>query len=222
MSPRARSGEVPAIPDHKRIDAALRERATRLATDYLDFVDHAADAVKLEVWTHFGFPHAREYFEQRVQVSYRTVMRWLTIHSALGRLAPAEQAEARAVVATIGSHKASVIAPMFGRHGDWRDWTHLARELSEADLQAHVSEVTGALPRGRTAAPKPGHDFFQTLMRYVPPDVEEHVRAVFEALMRFGDIGNPLVAFLVMVDMAARDLEASGQRIGLDSDEPSG
>ena len=178
---------------------------------YLDFVETARQAVEAKVWERFGFVDAKPYWEQRIGLKFRTVHRWLAIGDAVHRLPEAEQPELREALARLGSHKAGVLAPILGRDGeDWRAWVELAEGATESQLQGSVSEATGARPRGLT---EPGGRFLRAILAAVPPERAGQVEAVFVALMKAGEMTNPVAAFLVMVDLAQRDLADQGVEV---------
>jgi hypothetical protein len=209
--------DLPALKPYEQVDTALRQSAARIAGSFFGFVDLAARAIDEQVYVHYGFSDPFPYFEQRIGIKYRTVKRWLSIREAVARLPEGEQPEAREALATIGAHKAGVIAPLLGseKAADWRALVDLADGSTEDAIQEHVSTVTGTTRR--RADGTPGARFLAGILQHIHPDVQDYVREVFTVLMREYEADDPRAAFLIMVDMANRDLGDAGvdvKRVG--------
>ena len=205
--------EPPALADHERIDLALRQASVRIAQRFMDLVELAAQAIDQKVHERFGYLSPDAYFEDRVHLAPRTVYKWLRIRAAVLSLPPEDQAEAREALATVGSHKAKVLVPVLTREGeDWRAWVKKAEGMKEEALQWAVSQRTGALPRGASAA-GPGQAFLRHVLNIVPPESRPFVAGVFDALMKFGELENPIAVFLLLCDLGARDLAAQGVEV---------
>ena len=204
---------VMALPDHERIDLALQQAAVRIAQRFMEFVELAAQAIDQKVHERFGYLSPDQYFQERVKIAPRTVYRWLRIRQAILALPPEEQPEAKEAMASLGSHKASVLVPVLEREGEaWREWVQRAETMTEEALQWQVSEKLGSRPRG-PAATEPGYTFLRRVLSMMPPEAEPHVEAVFTALMRHAEIKNPVAAFLIMVDKMAQYLGEEGVKV---------
>lgn len=202
----------PALAPWERLDLELRQAAQRISRDFLAFSDLALRAIRERTHEHFGFSDASLYLTERIGVSYRTVRRWLSVAEAIEAL-PAEQHQsAREALAQLGAHKAAALAPVFGRDGlDWRQYAEFALGATVEAVQGRVSADLGLKPRGPLSAP--GERFLGWLLNQMPPEVQDYVREVFEALMDVGEHRNPVAAMITMIDLAARDLAAQGRAV---------
>ena len=206
------------LKPYEQVDADLRQSAARIAGSFFAFVDLAARAIDEQVYVHYGFRDSMAYFESRVGIKYRTVKRWLSIRTAVQRLPEDEQADARKALAAIGAHKASVLAPLLGQPPkagasvkDWRETVRIAESATEEGLQEYVSGLTGA---GRKPADgSVGARFLSGILIHIHPDLQDYVRDVFDALMKEYDLNDPRAAFVIMLDMANRDLGDSGVEV---------
>src|SRR5262249_35100324 len=98
-----------------------------------------------------GTPYETEeaYFREVLGLaSWRTAYKRLAIGRMLWSFGEAERAGIRAAVVMVGVAKASIVTPAIERFGDWRAWLDTAGRLSGVLLQAKVSSILEALPRG--------------------------------------------------------------------------
>ena len=206
------------LKPYEQVDAELRQSAAKIAGSFFDFVDLAARAIDEQVYVHFGFTDPLPYFQQRVGIKYRTVKRWLSIRVAVLRLPEDEQVDARKALAGIGAHKASVLAPLIGQPPkagepvrDWRETVRIAETSTEEGLQEYVTGLTGA--SRKTSDGSAGARFLGGILLHMHPDVQPYVQAVFDALAKEYELTDPRAAFLIMIDMANRDLGDSGVEV---------
>ena len=201
--------EVPALHRHEVVDLALREGARRIEASYMEWIEHAREAIDGQYYVKYGFTDPGPYFTERVRVSYRTVRRRLSILEGLRRLPESEQRDARAALAEVGAHKAGEIARILGRDGasPWRDLVDLAQSMSEDALREEISVRLGTRPRG-LPADHPGDRFLRFLLNNVPPEVKDHVEQTMAAIMRRFEFANAVSAFLILVDLGAQEAAA--------------
>lgn len=197
---------VPELSRPEVVDLELRQRAVRLEDDFLGFCELAREALDGKYYLDLGFPDFDTYAVERLGSSYRTLRRGLAALEAVRRLPPADQAPARQALAELGSHKSGALAPALTPE-NWRDWVTRASGASVAALQAAVSAALGAKRRGR---PAPDDPFLERLIRLLPEDVEDRVRAVFKAGQRQMETSGGVAVFLTMLDVFERDLGDQG------------
>jgi hypothetical protein len=118
--------------------------------------------------------------------SWRTAYKRLAIGRMLLSFDESERLVLRAAMAEVGLAKASVVAPAIERFGEWKTWLELALQCSTVVLQARVSQVLEALPRGREPSP-PGERFRRAILGAMP-DIE-----AMELVERFFEIGAKVV-----------------------------
>ena len=197
---------------HERRDTALRQWSQRLAAGCVDFAEVAADSIAAKDYERFGYPDADAYFESRIGVRYRTVLRYISILDGLRALPAGDIDEARGVLAQLGTHRAAVLAPALAKEpADWREWVALARQGTEEALQEAVSSVLGLKPRGKAGAP--GERLLAYLLTQVPPERAAQVLWVFREMGKLGDAQNPMnpvAVLLQLVDLGEQDLGAAG------------
>lgn len=163
---------------HEALDQRGRQLVGEITSRFLDLAVVAAEVLEKKTYERFKFLDPGPYFEERWGISYRTVRRVLTVHEGLMRLPEGDRSEARVAVAALGSHKASVIAPLLGREDqDWRTVVQTASRTPETALQAEVSRVTGARPRGLLS--DPGERFLNMILNQVPVDARDEVEETF-------------------------------------------
>ena len=111
-----------------------------------------------------------------------------------------------------------MLAPIIGQApkpgedlADWRALVKVAEVSTEEALQEHVSGLTG-LAR-RKADGSAGQRFLSGILQHIHPDLQDYVRDVFDALMKEYDLNDPRAAFVIMLDMANRDLGDSGVEV---------
>lgn len=200
---------------HEDLDTRGRQLVGEITSRFLDLAVVAAEVLEKKTYERFRFVDPGPYFEQRWGIGYRTVRRILTVHEGLMRLPEAERSEARQAVAALGSHKAGVIAPLLGREDqDWREVVQTAETVSEPVLQARVSQITGAKPRGALG---PGEAFLRWLLNQVPPDTREEVEETFNMGLILSGSKNPMGVFLRMVQESRASWSAriaDGERSG--------
>ncbi len=215
MTRRALAKPTEAVVPMKTPEAlheAICARCLAIERGFLVLMDLLVTAHEQTIWQHLGYEDARRYFEEAVGISYRAVRRLLSIHTAVQRLPEAERPELRKALAQIGTHKASVLAPLLGSdEQDWRAWVGQAKTLTEDALQARVSEATGAPRRGAAASQEPGEKLLAAVLRFMPPEQQPRVEAVLRLTTAARtDSRNLIAGFLAMVDLAQADLGASG------------
>ena len=215
----ATEAKMPVPGSPAALHEAICARCLAIESDFLVLMDLLASAHAKTIWQHLGFEDARRYFEESVGLSYRTVTRLLSIHTAVLRVPEAEWPELRTALARIGTHKASVLAPLLGadEHSDWRVWLEQAKGLTEDALQAKVSAATGAPPRGAAAGnQEPGEKLLAAVLRFMPPEQQKRVEVVLRLTTAARTDSRNLVAgFLAMVDLAQADLGAAGIEVRL-------
>lgn len=209
--------EESALTDAQALHEAICARCLAIEGDFLRLMDLLAEAHATKLWESLGYEDARRYFEGAVGLSYRTVTRLLSIHTAVLRVPEAEWPDLRKALAQIGTHKASVLAPLLGsdEHRDWRAWVGQAKALTEDALQARVSEATGAPRRGAAASDQePGEKLLAAVLRFMPPEQQKRVEVVLRLTTAARtDSRNLIAGFLAMIDLAQADLGASGVEV---------
>ncbi len=203
---------LPPVEPWVEGDLKLRQLANRIETDYLEFCELARHVQKEGWHTRFGYVDIGDYFEERIGLSYRTLRRRFAVLEAIEKLPPAEQAEARATMVELGSHKAAALAPMLGQEGtDWREASDFARRATEDAVQNMVSEKLGRPHRGLPASQHPGDRFLGYLLNVVPPEEHDRTEWVFQELMKIAGSHNPMAVFLVLVGLGEQELAAHGK-----------
>jgi len=206
-----RNDALPALDPWIEGDLKLQQLAKRIETDYLDFCELAKTAMQEQWHTRFGFVDARDYFEQRIGLSYRTLRRRFTILEAIEKLPAAEQAEARAAMVELGSHKAAALAPILEEApGEWRKAAEFAKTATEDAVQSMVSERLGAPHRGLPAQEHPGSRFLRQILNQVPPEEHDRTEWVFRELSKIAGSVNAVSIFLVLVNLGEQELAAVG------------
>ena len=192
-------------------DLKMRQLAQRIETDYLDFCTLAKQAMEQGWHTRFGFVDPGDYFEERIGLSWRTLRRRFTILEAIEKLPPADQAEAKATMVELGSHKAAALAPILREEGaDWKKAAEFARGATEEAVQSMVSEKLNLPHRGLRASQHPGDRFLGYILNTVPPEEHDRVERAFTAGFKILESHNAMAVFLVMVNVFIRDLADSG------------
>ena len=200
---------APAVPRHEEVDTLLRQHVKRIELGFFEFLELADEAISGKYHEKWGYVDAGPYFEERIGVGYRSLCRRLAVLEGLRALPPAEMPHAKEVLAELGAHRASILAPAFKQEpGDWREWVELAHGSTEDALQEAVSSALGLRPRGKAGAP--GERFLGYMLNAVPPDRREQVAWVFQEMAKIGgDPGNkwsPLAVFLQLVNFGETEL----------------
>lgn len=164
--------DLPALPEHERLDLRMRQAVRQIGTAWLGLVEDARVFLDGSYWYKWGYTRPEEYFLDHLGLTYRTVRRWLTVLEGLRRLPPPDYEPAKDALLELGAHKAAVLAPVLGREGeDWRAWTAHAAEWTEARLQEAVSERCGHRPRGAPSAP--GERWYRALLSDLPDELQD-------------------------------------------------
>jgi hypothetical protein len=196
----------------QQIDAQLMDVASRTKLNFMELAKLAAEAISKRVFEHMGYLDEVQYFDQRIQVPYRTLRRWLQANAGVERLEKEEQEEAREKLGNLGVHKAASLGPVLGRPTvDWRDEVKFAERATTSAVQARASDITGAKPRGLPS--EPGMKFLKFIINQMPPNKADEVEAIFEAVMKFADVKHPVAAFLLMCDIVRNELGNHGVEI---------
>lgn len=172
--------QILVIPRHDTLDLSLRQRAQRIATDFLAFAEDALEFIEIKGYERFGFLSEADYFTVRVGISYRSLRRWLSVAEALRALPDAERASARGQIEAVGGHKAAILAPLIGAE-PLSEWVEKAQALSEDQLQAQVSRALGHKPRGEIT--EPGERFERYVLNLMP---DAEARTLAERFFRVG------------------------------------
>lgn len=202
-------GSIPGLPEAERLDLELRQRAQRLAGEFLAFAERAQAAIDAGVPARFGYVDPETYFEERIGLSWRSIRRWLAVVEGLRRLPDdAARQSAAAAVSALGGQKAAILAPVLGRAGEnWETWTHRAATLPRERLQAEVSAAVGAKPRGEDP---PGAAFLRFILSRLPDEeTRALVGSVFEAVFELTGSPNAVGAFIHIVQEASSDIFAA-------------
>ncbi len=162
-----------------------------------------------------AYDSEESYFREVLGLaSWRTAYKRLAIGRLLAAFSEPERGAIRAALAKIGVAKATVIAPAIERTGDWQVWADLARQLAYPVLQARVSAVLEALPRGRE--PSPPGDRFRRAILSAMPDIEamELVERFFEVGVKVVGTPHPIAIFLAGCRecLAEWEVQAAGWR----------
>lgn len=207
---------LPVLPDHERIDLALRQAKARGEEYLFGLLVLVEQATAARAHEHYAFPNAADYLTDRLGLSHRSILRLLAIGGALERLHPEEREDVRRALLTMGVARAAIVAPAVGRDDvDWQALVERAAETAPEDLQATVSALLGIsrkrAPRAATGGVR------ETLLAKLPPDTHDEMRAVFNAIMAEAgdaDDGTAEVAALIWIMRVARkELEAMGVRL---------
>src|SRR5262249_15198269 len=137
------------------------------------------------------------YFREVLGLSsWRTAYKRLAIGRMLMAFAEPERGLVREAIATVGVAKAAIVVPVIEREGAWRRWLQIAEELPAVALQAQVSMMLQAQPRGREPSP-PGERFRRSVLAAMP-DIEamEVVERFFDLGARVVGTGHPIAIFL--------------------------
>ena len=168
-----------SLADSRRatvVDAELRERSTRLESDFLAIVELVIEARDGQYYTRFGFVDLAPYLEARLGLSARSVLRRVGAVEALLTLPAGVQQQARAAMAAVGATKAAILTPAIRRDpAGALDWLqHAAAEPAER-LQERVSRALGLKPRGVP----PAEDLvLRFLLNQCPPEARDELAAV--------------------------------------------
>jgi hypothetical protein len=196
--------KVPALEEHEKIDLALRQMGRRLGQSFLDAAALIHRARESRYYQRFGFEDVLKYAESRLQVSYRTLARWLACWEAVLRVSEPEQEEVKAAFAEIGSHKSGVLAPAVGHpEADWRQLAEFAKKATEEGLQERVSAETG---RARTpAGDEPGAKFYRFLLNNCPPEAKDLIEQTFEMGFKICGSKNSWAVLIALCEEQAPD-----------------
>ncbi len=162
-----------------------------------------------------AYESEESYFREVLGLaSWRTAYKRLAIGRMLSAFPEPERGAIRAALAQIGVAKATVIAPAIEHTGAWQVWADLARQLAYPVLQARVSAILEALPRGREPSP-PGEHFRRAILSAMP-DIEamELVERFFEIGARVVESDHPIAIFLAGCRecLAEWEVQAAGWR----------
>lgn len=182
-----------------QVDAELRQRATRLETDFFAICDLVEEVRAESYHARFGFVDVERYLEDRIGLSYRSIARRLGTAKAVRGLPERDRPEATARLAALGATKAAILAPALKQDPDgWRDWTKTAATESVDGLQQKVTTALGLKARGATLD-APGARWLAYTLNQVPPDTREEVAAVFTLGETVAESDNAVQVFLCMV-----------------------
>jgi hypothetical protein len=127
--------------------------------------------------------------------SWRTAYKRLAIGRMLEQFPEPEREAVRAAIAQVGLAKATIVVPAIERAGEWATWMALARQLAYPVLQARVSAVLQALPRGEPSPP--GERFRRAILSAMPDlDAMEVVERFFTLGARVVGTPHPIGIFL--------------------------
>ena len=186
--------------------------ARRIMDSFFDFAAVASEIIQDKDYERYGYVDHGAYFLQEHGVKSRTLYRYLRAYKAHAMLPVADQPAAREAMVALGSHKAEILAAVITRDGeDWRAWLTRAAEIPASELQEEVNAAVGLRPRG--AQPAPGEVFYRMVLAHVPPDAQERVSKVFDAIAAEYECRSRMGAFLTMVEIAVVDLAASGRLV---------
>lgn len=171
---------APGLEEHEKIDLALRQMGRRMGQSFLAAAALIHQAQEQRAYQRFGFEDVLKYAEDRLQIKYRTLKRWLACWEAVLRVPEPQQAEVKAAFAEIGSHKAGVLAPAVGHEdADWRVLAQFAVKATEEALQERVSADLGHARAG--SGDDPGAKFLRYLLTNCPPEAEALIKETFES-----------------------------------------
>jgi len=201
------------------LDLALRDAALNYHTSLGRFTALAAQALDQEIWTYFGFSDQREYFEERLGISWRTVCRCLSIHRAVEALPGAERDEVRGALLHIGIKKSAILVPALraatGGTGNWRDWIQDARAFSSTALQARVSEALGT-GRARVESLAEQNKGLGWLLNHLPPQLAPWAESIFRGIARRLESQNLSYIIIALLWCAETELAS----VGIEVDPP--
>lgn len=207
------SSTLPVVPRHEEVDTLLKSHVKRIELGFFEFLDLADEAIEGKYYEKWGYVDAQPYFEERIGIGYRTLCRRMATLDGLRALPPADLPQAKDVLAELGTHRASILAPALKKEpADWREWVELARGSTEEALQEAVSSALGSRPRGKASAP--GEKFLAYLVNAVPPDRREQVEWVFQEMAKIG--GDPankwsaMAVFLQLINFGENELAGHG------------
>lgn len=189
--------EALARIDYDELHLKVQQAFKRTGHAFLELADILWEACEAKIWERYRCADPARYFDQYHGASYRTVRRLLSIREALEVVPAEERRQLKAAYAEIGVSKSAVISTAVKHGHDWHDLVENARDVSEDQLQAHVSKLTGALPRGATA--EPGQRLYRFLHANVPPDQQILVEEAFELGRKVTGSRNPHVILGAML-----------------------
>ena len=186
---------LPAQPEHERLRLEMHQCVERAAGSLIDFAERAAQFIAKGYYARYGCEDARTYFAQQGPVSWRTCQKALAVWEGLCRLPEPERPAARKALAAIGSHKASILAPLLGETGqDWRKWIDFAEGATEEAVQEAVSAARGAQPRGAAAPPE--ERLARLILANLPEEARPEVEQVFEGMYQIMGSRNSYAAVI--------------------------
>lgn len=145
----------PAKAVAQRLDSQLVASVRSMSSEYFRFLDAAERLIRDKTYEVLGFEDVEDYFESHLGVAYRVVRKRLVINQALRRIPEKHRRECYGQLVDVGVLRASIIAPVLGKHGDWREWVTKAQDLGIADLQTAVNRVLKARKKKGETEPQP-------------------------------------------------------------------
>ena len=201
---------LPVLPDHDRLDLALRQAHQRGEAYLFSLLSLVEQAHALRAHEHFGFPNAAEYLQDRLGQSHRSVQRLQALVAALQRVPEADRESVRADLLGLGLARTAIVAPALGREGI--DWPALVKMANASDIEAVQARVSIMLGIERRKAIRPAKGGVrETLMRSLPPDVHEEVGQVFDAIMAEAETDNETAVVVWLFRIARKELESMGR-----------
>lgn len=203
---------LPALPDHDRLDLALRQAHQRGEAYLFSLLSLVEQAHALRAHEHFGFANAAEYLQDRLGQSHRSVQRLQALVAALLRVPEADRESARADLLGLGLARAAIVAPALGR--EEIDWPALVQMANASDIEAVQSHVSSLLGIERRKAIRPARDGIRrVLLDRLPPDVRDEVDEVFSVLMTEAETTSEEAVVIWMVRLVRKELEAMGRLV---------
>ena len=200
---------LPALSRPETVDLALRQMVARLEADFYQFVELLQEALDGAYYRALGYADPARYVEDHLGLSYSSVRRRLRVLEGVRALPAGEQDAAKSALATIGSHKAGILAAILKdphEKAHWAAWVEDAGLWTVEELQAGVTKLLHLTARG-AAAPDP---VLTRLCKCIPPDAVERItRLVTVGKLALGTDSTSAV-ILMAFDVFARDLADQG------------
>jgi hypothetical protein len=197
-----------------------------IETGFIKVAADIAEAYRTRIWEFFGDEPPELFFQNKIGLGIRTILRLKAIHEALDRLPIEERLGAELALAKIGSHKAAVLAPVIGNHEKpLGEWLVIAADprTTEKTLQAAVSVATGATRQARAGSERDfGQEFLDRTIGGLSPRHQGQARAVWMAYSGWlaSQAGrdkpfDPRATFVVMIERAQHEMGEAGIEIAV-------
>lgn len=201
----------PAMAVARRLDGELVASVRAISTEYMRFLDAAERVIRDKTYEVLGFEDVEDYFETHLGVAYRVVRKRLLINAALRRIPEKFRRQCYGQLVDVGVQRATIIAPVLGQHGDWREWIRQAQDLGLADLQTAVNRVLRARKKKGETEPQPppmsaDAKWLAYTLNVLHPDARDEAEDVFAAGRSALETESNLQVLLVLIRSMAVEL----------------